>query len=391
MKKLLAILLSAVMAMGILAGCGGNGDSSSTGGSTAPNSNAGSNDLQGAYIFLMKQAGQVFYDRMWVGFEAAIKAMDPDAKIFDKSPAENTVTAQLTTMDECLTQKIGALCIATFADTGFDEMNAKYKEAGIPIFSADSRADDEYRITHFNQTDSELLGRYYLWTSILAAEKVDITDDMNVETEAKKVVENHSGDPIVVGLISATPDSPVQLAWHAAIDEELKDAVYSGKVEQDIKYGNDDQVEAANQLNAFLSEGKVDVVFCMSGFGETVSQAAADAGAKIPVVGLALCSNAYEKLPTEDQDTYGDDVIMPFAVLWDLGMNGYGAGAGMVAYLNGDFDGKAGSEYTSVAADRFPETTFKCVDCPMDEGTEVVCGEPLIFTKYNKDTWKDRV
>ena len=389
MKKFLAILLSAVMAMGILAGCGDNGGGTTSTSDSGGTSSSTGGSLEGAYIFMMKISGAVFYDRMWVGFEAAIKAMDPDAKIFDKSPAENTVTAQLTTMDECLTQKIGALCIATFADTGFDEMNAKYKEAGIPIFSADSRADDEYRITHFNQTDSELLGRYYLWTSILAAEKVDITDDMDVEAEAKKVVENHSGDPIIVGLISATPDSPVQLAWHAAIDEELKDSIYSGKVEQDIKYGNDDQVEAANQLNAFLSEGKVDVVFCMSGFRETVSQAAADAGAKIPVVGLALCSNAYEKLPNEGDETY--DAIMPFAVLWDLGMNGYGAGAGMVAYLNGDFDGKAGSEYTSVASGRFEETTFKCVDCPMDDGTEVVCGEPLIFTKYNKDTWKDRV
>ena len=130
----------------------------------------------------------------------------------------------------------------------------------------------------------------------------------------------------------------------------------------------DEQTEASNQLNAFLSEGKVDVVFCMSGFGETVSQAAYDAGATIPVVGLALCSNAYEKLPNEDQDTYGDDVIMPFSVLWDLGMNGYGAGAGMVAYLKGEFDGKAGSEFTSVASGRYEETTFKCVDCPMDEG-----------------------
>ena len=72
-------------------------------------------------------------------------------------------------------------------------------------------------------------------------------------------------------------------------------------------------------------------------------------------------------------------------------MNGYGAGAGMVAYLKGEFDGKAGSEFTSVASGRYEETTFKCVDCPMDEGTEVVCGPPLIFTKYNKDTWKDRV
>ena len=388
MKKLLAILLSAVMAMGILAGCGGGeGTTSTSGGGTTASGGDGS--LEGAYVFMMKASGSVFYDRMWVGFTAAIEAGDPGATVFDKSPSERGVTHQLTAMDECLTQKIGALCIATFADTGFDEMNERYKEAGIPIFSADSRASDEYRVTHFNQTDSEELGRYYLWTSLLAYARYDINNDTDIEAEAKKVAEEHTGDPIVVGLISSTPDSPVQLAWHAAIDAELEDPVYAGKVEQDIKYGNDDQTEASNQLNAFLSEGKVDVVFCMSGFGEVISQAAYDAGAEIPVVGLALCSNAYEKYPNEEDDTYS--AIMPFSVLWDLGLNGYGAGAGMVAYLKGEFDGSAGSSYTSVASGRFEETTFTAVDCPVDNGTEVICGSPLVFTKYNKEEWKDRV
>ena len=60
MKKLLAILLSAVMAMGILAGCGGPGGTSSTNSGDNPSSGK-EGSLEGAYIFIMKISGSVFY------------------------------------------------------------------------------------------------------------------------------------------------------------------------------------------------------------------------------------------------------------------------------------------------------------------------------------------
>lgn len=397
MKKFLAILLSAIMAVGILAGCNGGSSSSNTDSANTSKSSSTADSLEGAYVFMMKISGSVFYDHMWDGFEAAIKATDPDAVIVNRSPSERGVTYQVTAMEECLTQKIGALCLATFAEAGFDEINQKYEAADIPIFSADSRVSDQYRITHFNQTSSVELGRYYLWTSIIASQRVDITDDMNnpagIEAEAKRIVNEHTGDPILVGLISATPDSPVQLGWHYAINDELDLDIYQGKVEQEIKYGMDEQAEAANQLNAFLTEAKVDVVCCMSGFGETVAQSAYDSGneMKIPVVGLGLCSNAYDKYPDVDQDTYGSDVIMPWSMLWDLELQGYVAGAGMALYVAGEWDGSLGSTFTSPAVGRFTAEPYTVVECPADEGTEVVCGSPVIFTKYNKDIWKDRV
>ena len=215
MKKIAVVFLACAMALGSLSGCGNHTGTNSA--STSSSAGDAGNDLEGAYVFLMKLGGNVFYDNMYQGFETAIKAADPDAKVVDRSPTERGVTYQLTAMDECLTSKIGALCIATFAETGFDEMNERYKEAGIPIFSADSRADDQYRVTHFNQTSSDELGRYDLWTSILASQRVDITEDTNIREAARDLIETYSGDPICIGLISATPDSPVQLSWHAAI------------------------------------------------------------------------------------------------------------------------------------------------------------------------------
>ena len=391
MKRLMALLVAAVMALGVLSGCSGGEGTSSTGNSGAADSSGGGSS--GAkYAFMSKKSGSTFTDHMWYGFKTAIEAIDPGAEVLDRSPSEGGATYQLTAMDELLTQNITGLCMATWAETGFDEMNQKYKDAGIPIVSIDSRVADDTRVTHFNQTDSDLLGQYYLWTSILATVGYDFTDADDaaaVEAEAKKVVEEHTGDPIIVGLISATPDSPVQLAWHASIDAELEDPIYAGKVEQDIKYGMDEQTEAANQLNAFLTEGKVDVVFCMSAFSATVSQAAADANAQIPVVGLDLCSNAYDVLPNEGDDTYS--AVMPFAVLWDLQLQGFVAANGLYQTCEGNFDGSEGSTFTTVAVDRFEEKEYTAVDCPMDDGTEVICGEPLIFTKYNKDTWRDRV
>ena len=380
MKRFLSIVLAAIMALGILAGCGSNQDPSSTGSASGGSTNSSTNSMEGAYVFMAKESGTTFTEHMFYGFKTALEALDPNAKAVDRSPEQFGVTYQITGMEECLAQNIAALCISTFAETGFDAINEKYKEAGIPIFSADSKASEDYRVTHFNQASSEELGRYYLWSSILASQKIDIQD--------------YSGDAIQIGLISSTPDSPVQLSWHAGIDAELEDPIYKDKIVQTIKYGNDDVTDCANQLNAFLSEGIVDVVFCMSGISETVAQAAYDSGneMKVPVVGLALCSNAYNVLPDEDQDTYGSDVIMPWAMLWDLQLNGFVAGAGMYAYVQGDFDGKEGSSFKTPVAGRFSEEMTKtAVQCATDNGTEVICGLPVIFSKYNKEEWKDLV
>ena len=107
------------------------------------------------------------------------------------------------------------------------------------------------------------------------------------------------------------------------------------------------------------------------------------------MVGLDLCSNAYDVLPNEGDDTYS--AVMPFAVLWDLQLQGYVAATGLYKTCLGEFDGKVGSSFKTDKVDRFEALEYTAVDCPMDEGTEIVCGEPLIFTKYNKDIWKDRV
>lgn len=393
MKKLLAILLAAVMAVGVLAGCSDTSDDPGSVSTSSSNSSSDATVGENTYAFMSKRSGSVFGEHMFFGFTTAINELDPEANVIDYSTTESGVTYQLTAMEELLTRKVKALCLATWAEAGFDEINQKYEAAGIPISSIDSRVTAQYRVTHYNQTDSEVLGRWYLWSSIIASQRTDITDEMlegdGIEEAAMKIVNEHTGDPIIVGLISATPDSPVQLAWHASINAEIEKDVYTGKVIQDIKYGMDEQTEAANQLNAFLTEGTVDVVFCMSAFAETVCQSAATSDAQIPVVGLALCSNAYDVLPTEDEEAY--DAVMPWAMLWDLQLQGFVAGTGIYYNLQGEFDGKTGSSFTTTAVDRFKEITYTAKDCPMDDGTEVICGLPLIFTKYNKDTWKDRV
>ena len=173
-------------------------------------------------------------------------------------------------LDELITQGVASIVISTNGDTGYDEVFQKAKDAGIPIVSIDSEASVNYRLAHINQAEVQDIGSYLVQAAVLITLGVDYPEDKTMEEVVAEQLGSYSGDEIVLGVLSAGVDTPVQNSWIAAMEVELAKDMYAGKVspELDKKYGNDDPTESTTQANAFVAENKVDCIISPTTVGK---------------------------------------------------------------------------------------------------------------------------
>lgn len=392
-KKMAALGLSVVLALSLsLAGCStteqkGGADKAATGEKEASGGTSG-DSLEGTHVFMFKSTGNAFGDLMFSGFEEYLKAKGE--KTAYKSPAETTVAAQVQMLDELITQKVASITISTNGDTGYDEVFKKAKDAGIPIVSVDSEANPDYRVTHVNQASVQDIGSYMVQAGVLITLGVDYPESGTMEETLKTELGKYSGDEISLGVLSASIDTPVQNAWIAAMEIELKKDMYAGKVkvELDKKYGNDDLTKSTTQAQAFIAENKVDCIIAPTTVGiAAAGQALKTANSKIRLTGLGLPSEMQSFMPKESKDNAFDSVC-PYMMLWDVIHLGAVSGAATYASVKGDFDGKVGSSFEMDAFRDYPAETIEAYDNE-GKGTAVLAGKPLLFTKENMAEWLD--
>lgn len=371
MKKVFVIALSLCMLIFALAGC----------------SSKKASDLEGKHVFMFKSTGNTFGDLMYEGFEELIKSKGGEAAY--KSPAETTVPAQVKLIDELITQKVASITISTNGDTGYDEVFAKAKKAGIKIVSVDSKASPDARVTHVDPTSQAGIGQSLVQAAVLIALKKDYPADGNLKGACDTALASYSGDEIKLGVLSASIDTPVQNGWIAKMEEELTRDVYNGKVSPDLvkKYGNDDPTVSTTQANAFISENNVDVIISPTTVGMAAAgQALKSSNSKIKLTGLGLPSEMQNFMPTKESDN-AFDFVCPYMMLWDvIDLGRVAAAATWAAYKN-EYDGAVGSTITLAPAGEYGERTLTTIEHPDDNGTLILVGNPYTFYKGNMANW----
>jgi rhamnose transport system substrate-binding protein len=386
-KKLLALGLSISMIASALVGCSTTSQPTTGGTGTENTSTGGSSDsLEGAHVFMFKSTGNTFGDLMFEGFEEYMKAKG--LKAVYKSPAETTVAAQVQLLDELITQKVASITISTNGDAGYDEVFKKAKDAGITITSIDSAASPDYRTTHVNQADPNDIGAYLVQAAVLITLGIDYPEDGDMKAAVTTALSSYSSDEIVLGVLSASIDTPVQNSWIAAMEVELKDSVYTGKVSPTIdkKYGNDDLTESTTQAQAFVAENKVNCIISPTTVGiAAAGQTLKSTGSKIKLTGLGLPSEMQSFMPSAASDDAFASVC-PYMMLWDVIHLGAVSAASTLATIDGSFDGAIGSSFQMEAFREYPATTYEAYDNE-DGGTAVLAGTPYVFYKGNMADW----
>lgn len=393
MKKFLALMLSVSMLAG-LAACGSKETEApaeapaqteapaETGGDAEP---AAPSDGSGKHIFMFKSTGNSFGDLMYEGYSEYMNALGYETE-YD-SPAETTVAAQVQMLDELITQGVASITISTNGDTGYDEVFEKAKAAGIPIISIDSEASVNYRLAHINQAEVQDIGSYLVQAAILITLGIDYPEGKEMEDVLAEELPNYSGDEIVLGVLSAGVDTPVQNSWIAAMEVELAKDMYKGKVSPNLdkKYGNDDFQESTTQANAFVAENKVDCIISPTTVGiAAAGQVLKEAGSEIKLTGLGLPSEMQGFMPLKaDDDAFAS--VCPYMMLWDVIHLGAVAGAAVDAAVTNGWTGAEGETFTMAAFRDYAEEEYTVYT--QNDGTFVLAGTPYIFYKGNMAEW----
>ena len=393
MKKFLALMLSVSMLAG-LAACGSKETEApaeapaqteapaETGGDAEP---AAPSDGSGKHIFMFKSTGNSFGDLMYEGYSEYMNALGYETE-YD-SPAETTVAAQVQMLDELITQGVASITISTNGDTGYDEVFEKAKAAGIPIISIDSEASVNYRLAHINQAEVQDIGSYLVQAAILITLGIDYPEGKEMEDVLAEELPNYSGDEIVLGVLSAGVDTPVQNSWIAAMEVELAKDMYKGRVSPNLdkKYGNDDFQESTTQANAFVAENKVDCIISPTTVGiAAAGQVLKEAGSEIKLTGLGLPSEMQGFMPLKaDDDAFAS--VCPYMMLWDVIHLGAVAGAAVDAAVTNGWTGAEGETFTMAAFRDYAEEEYTVYT--QNDGTFVLAGTPYIFYKGNMAEW----
>lgn len=391
-RKLLALLLCVSMVAG-LAACGGKTEPAATeekpaAEAEAPKADAPAADAKsGKHVFMFKSTGNKFGDLMYEGFSEYMNGLGYETEY--KSPAETTVAAQVQMLDELITEGVASITISTNGDTGYDEIFQKAKDKGIPIVSIDSEASKEFRMTHINQAETQDIGSYLIQAAVLITLGIDFPEDKTMEEVLAAELPNYSGDEIVLGVLSAGIDTPVQNSWIAAMEVELAKDMYKGKVSPNLdkKYGNDDLTESTTQANAFVAENKVDCIISPTTVGiAAAGQVLTQADSDIRLTGLGLPSEMQSFMPASaDDDAFAS--VCPYMMLWDVIHLGAVAGGTIQAAVENGFTGADGESFTMGAFRDYPEEEYTVYST--ENGTYVLAGVPYTFYKGNMAEWID--
>lgn len=393
LKKLLALCFAVSLGLVLLVGCTetpgaptGDTEAEDTA-DDVPLGAGGGEGLEGYHIFMFKSTGNLFGDLMYEGFSEYLQAKGERTAY--RSPAETTVAAQVQMLEELIVQGVASITISTNGDAGYDEVFRRAEEAGIPIISIDSEANPDFRVVHVNQAETQDIGSFLVQAAVLIHLGIDYPETGTMREALEVALPGYDGEEIILGVLSASIDTPVQNSWIAAMEIELADPLYAGRVspDLDIKYGNDDLTESTTQAQAFIAENRVDVIISPTTVGiAAAGQQLRMAESDIRLTGLGLPSEMQGFMPI-DEDADPFDYVCPYMMLWDVIHLGAVAGGVVYATINDGFDGAVGSSFEMAAFRERPPTVFEAYQS--GDGTAVLAGTPYVFNRRNMAFWKD--
>ncbi|MCI9199456.1 MAG: autoinducer 2 ABC transporter substrate-binding protein [Lachnospiraceae bacterium] len=373
-KKVLSVLLAASMISALLAGCGSTPaqtdapaaeEAAPAEEEAAPAEAASAEEApaaegeaaaagEGTFALVTKSAGNPYNEREAAGFEEAMKAMGySDSQIIIRHPESATADAQITTINELISQNVSAIAIAANDMDALQPVCEQAASQGIKIISLDSAVNAASRMTHVNQAGTQIIGQTLM----------DAVKDL-------------AGGEGQWAILSATSQASNQNAWIAAMKEVMEGEDYAGLELVEVAYGDDEYQKSVDQTQALLTNYPDLKVICAP---TTVGIMAAagvlqDKNSEVKLTGLGL--------PSEMADYIGTDNVCPYMYLWNpIDVGRLGAYTS-VALVNGDITGAAGETFTAGEMGG-----YEIVEAS-DGGTEIIVGPPFAFTPENIDEWK---
>jgi rhamnose transport system substrate-binding protein len=330
MKKIIAILLVAVMALS-MAACGGGANGDVT------------------YAIVCKDASNPYMLRMISGFEAACEKLG--VKSVTKSPETATVDGQIQIVNELIAQGVKGIAIAANDAAALEATIKTATDAGIVVVTLDS--DTKGSQMFVNQAGVEQVAQVL----------VDSIFDM-------------AGGEGEFAVLSASSTATNQNAWIAAmkviIDGNDK---YSKLNWVETVYGDDEAQKSTDEMQNLMTKyPNLKVVCCPTTVGilAAAKVVANDPSCGIKVAGLGL--------PSEMKDYVGEGKACPYMYLW----NPIDVGNCAAYMIKAIADGKVGDIGTSFTADN--GTTYE-VMAGDPAVKQIIVGPPFAFTGENIADW----
>ena len=328
MKKIIAILLVAVMALS-LAACGGGSDDAT-------------------YAIVCKDASNPYMLKMIEGFQKSCDAIG--VKMITKSPESATVDGQIQIVNQLISQGVKGIAIAANDAAALENVISEAKKAGIVVVTLDS--DTKGSEMFVNQAGVEQVAQVL----------VDSCYDM-------------AGGEGEFAILSASSTATNQNAWIDAMKEILKDAKYANLKLVEIVYGDDEPQKSTDEMQNLMTKyPNLKVVCCPTTVGilAAAKVVANDPSCTIKIAGLGL--------PSEMKDYVGEGKPCPYMYLW----NPIEVGECAVYMIKAIADGKVGEIGTSFTADNGKTYEISAGD---PAAKQIIVGPPFAFTGENIAEW----
>ena len=330
MKKIVALLLVAIMALALVA-C----QPADQGGAT--------------YAIVCKDASNPYMLKMIEGFKAGCEAVG--AEFLTKSPETTSVDDQISIVNDLVAQGVKGIAIAANDAAALEATIKTATDAGIVVVTLDS--DTKGSQMFVNQAGVEQVAQVL----------VDSIYDM-------------AGGEGEFAVLSASSTATNQNAWIAAmkviIDGNDK---YSKLNWVETVYGDDEAQKSTDEMQNLMTKyPNLKVVCCPTTVGilAAAKVVANDPSCGIKVAGLGL--------PSEMKDYVGEGKACPYMYLW----NPIDVGNCAAYIIKAIADSKAGAIGTSFTADN--GTTYE-VMAGDPAAAQIIVGPPFAFTGENIADW----
>ena len=328
MKKIIAILLVAVMALSMAACGGASGDAT--------------------YAIVCKDASNPYMLKMIEGFQKSCDAIG--VKMITKSPESATVDGQIQIVNQLISQGVKGIAIAANDAAALENVISEAKKAGIVVVTLDS--DTKGSEMFVNQAGVEQVAQVL----------VDSCYDM-------------AGGEGEFAILSASSTATNQNAWIDAMKEILKDAKYAKLTLVETVYGDDEPQKSTDEMQNLMTKyPNLKVVCCPTTVGilAAAKVVANDPSCTIKIAGLGL--------PSEMKDYVGEGKPCPYMYLW----NPIEVGECAVYMIKAIIDGKVGEVGTSFTADNGKTYEISAGD---PAAKQIIVGPPFAFTGENIAEW----
>lgn len=356
MKKIMVTCLTVVMLMVILAACGnanngGNSNTDDSSNTAAGDKQSGDAGGKKKFAIIFKNTGNPYGEKEMEGYKKAIEELGYEAIL--KAPDQATAEAQITMIDELISQKVASIAIVANDPDALQPALEKAMKAGIKVISLDSAVNAQSRLVHINQADPERIGR----------------------TLVQGMVEMIGGSG-EIAILSATSQATNQNIWIEWMKKELEDPKYADVKLVKVAYGDDLRDKSVSETEALLkSYPNLKGIISPTTVGiAAAGKVLTDKGLKdtVQLTGLGLPSEMAE---------YIESGVCQWMYLWNPIDVGYLAGYAADSLVSGNITGKVG--------DKFAVGTLGEREVDADgDGTQVMLGDPFKFDSINIAEWK---